>query len=342
MRWVYSPFARWWLARLDMAEGTRTAMTGTPANEKVDQQLDQAKQVDVKVREQWRLSKKEQRIRDRVVTRFSEQGWTCTYATVFWSFGFFLLHRVPINPFSSRYLWENYPHTPLHPINKFYYLAQIGFWFHQLVILNLEARRKDFWQMLAHHFVTIALVVGSYYANYTRVGTLILVLMDFCDIFLPLAKLFRYMSLPTLTDATFVVFLISWLITRQIGFLVVILSCIFRAREIIPKCWNAGEGRYATEWVINSFSFLLIILLGMCGMWFWMACRVAWRVIMGMGAEDVRSDDEDDFPESDDQTQSGVSGDLLTSDGKDQVHPHQKKTNLSSTKAVKGAESKPI
>lgn len=43
--------------------------------------------------------------------------------------------------------------------------------------------------MLAHHFVTIALVMGSYWANYTRVGTVILVLMDFCDIWLPVSRL---------------------------------------------------------------------------------------------------------------------------------------------------------
>lgn len=43
--------------------------------------------------------------------------------------------------------------------------------------------------MLAHHFVTIALVMGSYWANYTRVGTVILVLMDFCDIWLPVGRI---------------------------------------------------------------------------------------------------------------------------------------------------------
>jgi acyl-CoA-dependent ceramide synthase len=93
-----------------------------------------------------------------------------------------------MNPFSSQYLWQAYPHTPLSPLTKFYYLAQLGFWFHQLVIFNLEARRKDYWQMLAHHFITIALVVGSYWANYTRVGSVILVLMDFCDIWLPVSS----------------------------------------------------------------------------------------------------------------------------------------------------------
>jgi hypothetical protein len=48
--------------------------------------------------------------------------------------------------------------------------------------------------------------------------------MDFGDILLPLAKMLRYLGLTTLTDATFVAFLLSWLVTRQIGLLLVTIS----------------------------------------------------------------------------------------------------------------------
>jgi acyl-CoA-dependent ceramide synthase len=108
-----------------------------------------------------------------------------------------------------------------------------------------------------------------------------------------LAKLFRYLRFPTLTDLTFVVFLISWLITRQIGFSLVTLSCIFRARYILPRGWHPDKGQYANAWVINGFPALLVVLLIMNCIWFWMACNVAWRVVMGLGAEDTRSDDEE-------------------------------------------------
>jgi acyl-CoA-dependent ceramide synthase len=88
-------------------------------------------------------------------------------------------------PFSSAYLWKGYPHTPLTKLPKFYYLAQLGFWFHQLFVINIEERRKDHWQMYTHHVITITLVAVSYWTNYTRVGGVIMVLMDFCDILLP-------------------------------------------------------------------------------------------------------------------------------------------------------------
>jgi hypothetical protein len=67
---------------------------------------------------------------------------------------------------------------------KFYYLTQLGFWCHQVLLLNAEAWRKDHIQMMSHHIITISLVTASYWYNFTRVGVLIMVLMDWCDIFL--------------------------------------------------------------------------------------------------------------------------------------------------------------
>lgn len=209
-------------------------------------------------------------------------------------------------------MWSGYPHTPLPALTKLYYLAQLGFWLHQLVILNVEARRKDHWQMLTHHVVTIALVVASYWMNFTRVGTVILALMDFCDILLPvsatlamgfekgklinlsvkLAKMFRYLSLPTLTDATFVLFLLSWLITRQVGFLLVFLSVCFKSTDHMPLVWAPEHEFYLSSRIVAGFGTLLGGLQVMNAIWFYMACKVAYRVVRGLGAEDTRSDDE--------------------------------------------------
>jgi acyl-CoA-dependent ceramide synthase len=86
--------------------------------------------------------------------------------------------------------WLNYPHIPLAGPVKFYYLVQIAFYIHQVLILNAEARRKDHVQMMTHHIITIALVTTSYFANFTRIGCLILVVMDWCDIWLPVSDEF--------------------------------------------------------------------------------------------------------------------------------------------------------
>ena len=80
-------------------------------------------------------------------------------------------------------LWLNYPHVPLAGTVKFYYLTQIAFYLHQVLILNAEARRKDHVQMMVHHIITIILMIASYTCNFTRVGCVIMVLMDCSDVF---------------------------------------------------------------------------------------------------------------------------------------------------------------
>lgn len=64
---------------------------------------------------------------------------------------------------------------------KGYILAQWGFWLQQIIVTNIEERRKDHWQMMSHHIVTTALISACYSYHHTRVGTLILVLMDLGD-----------------------------------------------------------------------------------------------------------------------------------------------------------------
>lgn len=39
--------------------------------------------------------------------------------------------------------------------------------------------------MMTHHFITVALVTFSYMYHFTRVGCLVMFLMDWCDIILP-------------------------------------------------------------------------------------------------------------------------------------------------------------
>lgn len=97
--------------------------------------------------------------------------------------------NLPTAPFDPSKVWLGYPHITLAGPLKFYYLTQTAFYMHQVLILNAEARRKDHVQMMTHHIITIALMVASYFYNFTRVGCLIMVLMDCCDIFLPVSTL---------------------------------------------------------------------------------------------------------------------------------------------------------
>lgn len=84
-------------------------------------------------------------------------------------------------------LWTAWPSRDLAPMMKTYLLVQWAFWLQQIIVIHIEERRKDHWQMLTHHFVTTSLIWACYGYGHTRVGNLILILMDIGDLILPVS-----------------------------------------------------------------------------------------------------------------------------------------------------------
>lgn len=233
-------------------------------------------------------------------TRFAEQAWTFTYYSIMESVGIYLWVTSPFWT-NSREFWTDYPLPHISTTVKFYYLCQSAFWFAQLFVLNVEKRRKDHWQMTTHHIVTIALMYGSYWAGFTRVGVGIHVCMDFADILLAAAKMLNYLHLQAICDATFALFLLSWLLTRHFLFGAIIWSVIYEAHEEIPYIWDPPSGRMLTRTTHMSFIVLLCSLETLICGWFYLICQVAYRVIMGKGAEDNRSSDEEEEDATEDK-----------------------------------------
>jgi acyl-CoA-dependent ceramide synthase len=148
--------------------------------------------------------------------RFGEQGWNVFYYTLSFASGAvsggvhlvlpdinwwrgrclvcpsdalpspcqYIIHHSPYGLFDMDQFWIGYPHEAILGLSKLYYLVQIAFWLQQIIVINIEKRRKDYYQMFIHHIVTIALMVLSYLFNLTRVGTATLCVMDLADIVL--------------------------------------------------------------------------------------------------------------------------------------------------------------
>lgn len=218
-----------------------------------------------------------------------------------------------------KQLWVGWPIREMGGLAKWYYLVQFAFWLQQIVVVNIEERRKDHWQMFTHHLITCTLIFLSYGYHQTRVGNLILCLMDLSDIFLPLAKILKYLKFNTLCDVFFGVFMITWLMARHILYSMVCWSIYADIPRVIkygcyhgsmsdlhgpipvPNDWNHltlpfrdPEGLVCWN---NNTKWMFLGLLGalqvLVIIWFGMILNVAWKVIKGGEAEDTRSDDED-------------------------------------------------
>ncbi|EGZ78048.1 longevity assurance proteins LAG1/LAC1 [Neurospora tetrasperma FGSC 2509] len=267
------------------------------------------------------------------ITRFSEQAWLLIYYSVFWTLGLYIYWQSP-HFFNLRELWTNWPNRELTGIMKGYMLAQLAFWLQQILVINIEERRKDHWQMFTHHIITICLIYASYRYGHTRVGNLILVLMDVVDLFLPLAKCLKYLGHSSACDFMFVVFMISWFVARHVLYLTVCYSVYTHTTSIIPYgCFSGAPGNlkgpfqppadkgalYLLEPLWNPdglvcyddtvkwiFLSMLLFLQALTIMWFSLIIRVALRVLRGEGADDTRSDDEgcEDVDAEDDEDET--------------------------------------
>ncbi|KAM0792107.1 hypothetical protein ACM66B_004811 [Microbotryomycetes sp. NB124-2] len=231
---------------------------------------------------------------ERSVVRFAEQGYAMSYATVSWLVGLYIMQASPYRNLNTRAFWEGYPHEAMTPLTKTYYLVQTAFWMQQIIVLNLEERRKDFVQMFTHHVITTSLMAGSYIQNWTRIGNAILVTMDPVDIVLPLAKLFKYTGNSKAADACFAIFLVVWILTRHVIFGIILWSVYFEVLQVMPYTWKPQQGFFFNRAVHYGFAALLTALQCILLMWLAMILRIVWNMFAGGSAEDVRSDDEDE------------------------------------------------
>jgi hypothetical protein len=181
----------------------------------------------------------------------------------------------------------------------FYYAIELGAYFHQL--LWTEVSRSDSVEMIAHHFITIALMLTSHIGNLHRYGTMLMFLHDISDVFLELAKCFNYVSqVPRwkhfhyVCDALFAGFAISFFFCRLVFFPKVFFVSTFA----YTYCNHLG-----LYWYLGmTFVVLMFLLFCLHIFWFYLTIKMIYRLLSPEGiTKDERSDDEsgsdDEFSE---------------------------------------------
>ena len=130
----------------------------------------------------------------------------------------------------------------------------------------------------------------------------------------------KYLEYRRACDVMFGVFMVTWFLVRHVAYLAVVHSIWRDYLSIVTfGCFTAsGEGplplpdgygylltpfldprglHCQTALTTGIFVFLLLFLQAILIVWFGMILGVAYRVLRGQGAEDSRSDDEEDDAE---------------------------------------------
>lgn len=231
--------------------------------------------------------------------RLMEQGYSMLYWGSFGAFGLYVMSSQESWWFQLEHLWLKYPHWQMRPELKLYYLLQFSYWLQQalVMLLRLEKPRKDYYELIAHHLVTLWLIGWSYLINLTMIGTTVFVCMDIPDTFLALSKFLNYLALDNIASVTFAGFMAIWTYFR-IYLSALTLWSVWHQFDLIPthtREWNPDKGWWLAPWMRYQIFAPLFILLLLNIFWYYLMWRVIIRICRGVvkdDREDGESDDE--------------------------------------------------
>ncbi|KAK7110426.1 ceramide synthase 5-like [Littorina saxatilis] len=250
-----------------------------------DQQLLESlsKQTDLTTRqvERWFRIRRNQD-RTPVMKKFCESSWRCTYYAAMFCYGLYTLWDKPWL-WDTSYCWNSWPEHHVSMDVYWYYTVQAGFYLALSLSLFTDHKRKDFTEMIVHHCATLGLMFLSWMVNFTRVGTLVLLVHDCVDPLMEAAKMAKYLKKEALCTALFVCFLLTWVVTRMMLYpFKIIRSTLYQAVPVVGMCD-----------IYYLFNGLLITLQVLHVIWFYFILIITKEALFtGQLKKDSRSSDE--------------------------------------------------
>ncbi|KAF2723648.1 longevity assurance proteins LAG1/LAC1 [Polychaeton citri CBS 116435] len=236
-------------------------------------------------------------------SRFMEQFYTAIYFAILGPFGLYVMSRSPVWYFNTKGMYEGFPHRAHEGIFKTYYLLQASYWAQQalVLLLQLEAPRKDFKELVLHHVVTLSLIGLSYRFHFTYMGVAVYITHDISDFFLATSKILNYVD-ATITGGFFILFIGVWAYLRHYINIQILISLLpggtFSTVGPFDLNWDTQQYKC---WISQVITFGLLVLLQAVNIfWFVLILRILYRYLTTNVHEDMRSEGEDE--EEDEQT----------------------------------------
>lgn len=165
---------------------------------------------------------------------------------------------------------DEWPNVSTKPGNEYvllYYIIQNGNHIYSLIELIFFRRKEEvkFYEWLLHHLLAVNLIFFSAYTNFIAMGTIVLVIHDFADIFVAFFKAYSEMQFKKET-----IFYINVINMELVWFISRIY--LFPTRCIIPFYLQYRE-RDGPEWdyaqsCYNYMLVMVIVLFLMHNYWF--------------------------------------------------------------------------
>ncbi|KJP88849.1 hypothetical protein AK88_01539 [Plasmodium fragile] len=236
--------------------------------------------------ERWIPRKKwSERIRKIKVARFNLMFFNLFYFTLISALGFVALSRQTFFPHEmggqgklSDY-FAGYPKQKTSHLIHVYYFLNGGYLLTSVYSLLMVEKLPDFYENFLQHLCAVILVYFSYGQNFLRVGSIIMLCHDICEVFSSACRVFVDTRHKAVTVSSFCILFSSW------GFL---RLYIFAKRCILPVHRNLHMlkpliGYEACVWLI----FLLLVILLMNAYWFVLMGKMFIHFVASGQTEDI-------------------------------------------------------
>jgi len=161
--------------------------------------------------------------------------------------------------------FKGYPFHPAHQDMRLYYIIQLAYHSHSLLVHLWTGRdRNDFVEMALHHFCAMFLVGFSYYNNFIKIGAVVLFVHDIADVVGYAVKCAVDTNYTALTLSIYVTLLASWGYTRLYVFPFFVLRTIMiEGKALIPQEHYNRAGYWCFEWMLSILQILHVYWYGL-------------------------------------------------------------------------------
>jgi ceramide synthetase len=220
----------------------------------------------------------------KTLKKLSESGYKIVYYLPLWIWGVYIANQEGLLTNTRKY-WEGIPNPPISENLLTFYTFQLAFYFYTtLSLVCFDVKRKDYYALLIHHFVTICLIYFSWFFGYVRVGTIVFICMDIVDVFLEAAKFTNYLKLnPLFPNVFFTLMVLSWAGFRLFLFPYLVVRSAFSESTDV----HLAEGHDYKMSVWYLFNSLLWILQALQVYWFYYVIKALVRMLTTGKVEDV-------------------------------------------------------
>ncbi|KNA02275.1 hypothetical protein PVNG_01430 [Plasmodium vivax North Korean] len=236
--------------------------------------------------ERWIPRKKwSERIRKIKVARFNLMFFNLFYFTLISALGLvalscqtFFPHEMGGQGKLSDY-FAGYPNQKTSSLIHLYYFLNGGYLLTSVYSLLMAEKLPDFYENFLQHLCAVILVYFSYGQNFLRVGSIIMLCHDICEVFSSACRVFVDTRHKAVTVSSFCILFSSW------GFL---RLYIFAKRCILPihrnlDVFNPLIGYEACVWL----TFLLLVILLMNVYWFVLMAKMFIHFVSSGKTEDI-------------------------------------------------------